>query len=176
MHRRQCQTTLTRRAQHPAHTPKSVRSLSLSLWILNSLLTSDNNLANTSCVCAPLIHRHAAECLFETSVWFSQWIVIPVNALFTADTAAISDSSVLSSQMFSLYFLFNSVCPFFLDGTFLDGCKPLIKFMKAGLSTFLKGCKSPTVYCATKLFSCGWEMATKPLLYAVNGIWVEDLS
>ena len=66
---------------------------------------------------------------------------------------------------------------FFLDGTILDGCNPLIKFMKAGLSTLLKGCRSPTIYCTTRWSSCGWEMKKEPL-YAVNGIWVEveDLS
>lgn len=116
------------------------------------------------------------------NISFSQWTVMPINAWFTADqqsavvhTVSISDSSVLSSHMFSLNFLFNSVCTYFLDGTFLDGCNPLIKFMKAGLSTLLKGCRSPTIYCATR-FSCDWEMTTEPLQYAVHGVWVEDLS
>lgn len=36
------------------------------------------------------------------------------------------ENLVLSSLMFSLNLLFKSVCSgFFLDGIFLDGCKPL---------------------------------------------------
>ena len=131
----------------------------------------------------PQLGSEFQECLSEISVLFSQWIVMPINDLFTADrqsavvhTASTSESSALSSHMFSLYFLFSSVCTFFLGDTFLDGCNPLIKFMKAVLSTLLKGCRPPTMYCKTGLSSCGWETEEmEPLRCDVNAIWVVTL-
>lgn len=115
--------------------------------------------ANASCMC--MCSFHSPACQYGRVSLGNICFVQPVDSdshkcLVHLDqqsavvhTVSTSDSSALSSHMFSLYLLFYSVCALFLDGTFLNGCNPLTKFMKAGLSTFLKGCKSPAIYCTT---------------------------
>ena len=95
----------------------------------------------TSDVCAPLTWQHArtADLLCDISFLSSQWMVMPINPLLTADqqpavvqTWSISASSALRLLITSLNYLFNSPWTCLFEGTRMPGCKPFTCLMKEG--------------------------------------------